>query len=80
MESEAKEGRRQRDIPDQGDCLCQGLEEKNNVMFGDGEDLQTVQCSQGSSRQGIGEAGEWAQKQGLPGWEMTASSYRTVVT
>lgn len=49
VDSEAKEGRRQRDIPDRGDGLRQGLEEeKNNVMLGDGEDLQTVLCSRGT--------------------------------
>lgn len=52
VDSEVKEGRRQKNIPDQGDCLRQGLEEvKNNVMFGVGEDLQTVQCSQGTELQ-----------------------------
>lgn len=63
--------------------LSRGLEgQENSMMFGDGKDLQTVQCyCTPNFKAGNEKTWSWRDSVlvSLPGWEMRASSHRTMI-
>lgn len=63
--------------------LSRGLEgQENSMMFGGGKDLQTVECYCTPNFK-AGNEKTWSWRDGvlvsLPGWEMRASSHRTMI-